>query len=708
MKVNLKIRGKLLIILTVFAIVPASIITLQSFNAMENVRETSLHQIQIVSEGINDLIDRNLFERYGDVQAFTYNSAVYDTANWNNPSDKNPLTNAMDLYMKNYGLYKLMMLVGNDGKLLAVNTKTNLAEPIDTAPLYQHNYSKEKWFIDASTGKFLEGTNGLTGSAVQQPEASSIVADIYKTDGYTIAFSAPAIDASGKAIGVWVNFADFGLVDDIVATQYATISKALWKNLEITILDPNGTVVVDFDSQNLKEGKYARDLNVVGKLNLVEKKLPAAVAVIKGESGNGIIPHVRKNIDQAGGYSRSKGAYDYTGMGWSTIVRVPTELAFAGANQMVNALLLGLAVTLSGAIVLATIIGSKAAKPVRTLAGIVESLAGGNNSVVVPMTGRYDELGDIARATQIFKDNALKLDKMTENQEAHKKQSDIDKKAGQEKIATEFESSIKGIVSTVANSANQLSNTAKDMAGSIVKSSKLALDATDAATKTTNNVQTVAAASEELSSSVREISSQLQKTSQLVALSRQKAENADGLANALTIASDKVSGAMEMISSIAGQINLLALNATIESARAGEAGKGFAVVASEVKNLAGQTDKSVTEIQGVIIEMRNASNAIIAALNDIKSSVESITEATSSVASAVEEQSATTNEITKNMQIAATGTQTISDNLGNVSASSSQAGVAADQMLKSSQELSQQAEGLSKQVDTFLVKIRAA
>jgi methyl-accepting chemotaxis protein len=165
---------------------------------------------------------------------------------------------------------------------------------------------------------------------------------------------------------------------------------------------------------------------------------------------------------------------------------------------------------------------------------------------------------------------------------------------------------------------------------------------------------------------------------------------------------------MEMISTISGQINLLALNATIESARAGEAGKGFAVVASEVKNLAGQTDKTVAEIQSVVEDMRKASHAIIGALGEIGVSVTSISDATSGVASAVEEQSAVTNEIARNMQTAAQGTQTISDNLNEVRASSTHAGSASEQMLQASQELSRQAEMLNTQVDSFLSRIRAA
>lgn len=283
-----------------------------------------------------------------------------------------------------------------------------------------------------------------------------------------------------------------------------------------------------------------------------------------------------------------------------------------------------------------------------------------------------------------------------------------DKKEAQEKLANEFEHSVKAIVNVVASAATELAQTAQSMMEVIKGSGRKADDATNSASATLSNVQAVASAAEELSASVKEISDQFNKTTKLVGQSEEKANNADILAKDLTHSSDKVSQAMEMISEISGQINLLALNATIESARAGEAGKGFAVVANEVKNLAGQTDKSVVEIKGVVEEMRTASQAIVTALNDIKTSVGSISEAASSVASAVEQQSATTNDIARNMQVAASGTKAVSGNLNEVSSSALDAGNSAEQMFNASQELSRQAENLNAQVNEFLARIRAA
>ncbi|MDX2095000.1 MAG: methyl-accepting chemotaxis protein [Alphaproteobacteria bacterium] len=357
--------------------------------------------------------------------------------------------------------------------------------------------------------------------------------------------------------------------------------------------------------------------------------------------------------------------------------------------------LLGIVIAVGATKKLQQILGNRIAY----LDSRLNSISGGNYSTDIELG--HDELQNILATVDGLQGKLAAG-------EAEKKRLDHEKKAMQEKLASDFEQSVKSIVNVVASSATELSQTAGGMVTTVMESSQKAGDASNAAATTTTNVQTVASAAEELSSSVKEISSQLQKTTLLVAQSKEKANNADVVANALTSATDKVVAAMVMISNIAGQINLLALNATIESARAGEAGKGFAVVASEVKNLAGQTDKTVAEIQVVAQEMQTAAHAIISALSEIGISVNSISEATYSVASAVEEQSAVTNEIARNMQTAAEGTQTISNNLKEVRTSSDHAGSASEQMLAASKELSHQAENLNTQVDDFLKRVRSA
>jgi methyl-accepting chemotaxis protein len=277
--------------------------------------------------------------------------------------------------------------------------------------------------------------------------------------------------------------------------------------------------------------------------------------------------------------------------------------------------------------------------------------------------------------------------------------------SGKEKLAVDFEKDVKSIVNILASASTELSQTSEHMTDTIKENSLMAGKANSAAFETNANVQIVASATEELSASVKEISAQLQKTNVLVKASSEKAINADRLAEKLNVASNNVNEVMELIAGIASQINLLALNATIESARAGEAGKGFAVVANEVKNLAGQTDKSVSGIQVVVGEMREAALAITSALGEIKTSISEISQATSSVSNAIEAQATTTNEISKSMHDASTSTKLISTNMDSISKASSEATNASEQMTEASKELSKQAELLNNQVDTFLKKM---
>lgn len=346
--------------------------------------------------------------------------------------------------------------------------------------------------------------------------------------------------------------------------------------------------------------------------------------------------------------------------------------------------------------------------PLTHMMTAMDRITKGDITSEIPYTERRDEMGDIARTVQVFKDNSLKVISMHKEQELQKIEAEKQKRAAMHQLADKFEASVKGIVGAVAAAATELSLTSEGLVRTMNETSQTVSNAASGATQTVHNVHSVASAAEEMTVSVQEISSQLQNSNSMVQDSVKKAESADSQAIALSEATSKVREVISLISSIAGQINLLALNATIESARAGEAGRGFAVVASEVKNLASQTDHSVQEIERVIQEMNLASEGIIVSLKDIKTSIQHISGASSSIASAVEEQSATTNEIARNAQSAARATGDVSDNLTEVSKSSYHAETSASEVLVASQELSRQAEQLSREVDDFLHTIRAS
>jgi len=701
-----KIRGKLIALLLAFGLLPAVSLIIV-FNLNEgSFRDSFGERIEVSAESLNDVIDRNLFERYGDVQAFGLNAAAHDPKNWKNPNSNNALTQAMDAYTTGYGFYKLMLLVDLKGDLLATNTVDAQGKAIPTASLYQTNFANTDWFKDVIAEKFLTGRNGLTGTATYQPRIEPVIAKLYGEDGFSIPFAAPVKDKAGKVFAVWVNFADFGLVEDIVAEFYNNFKDQDMPSAELTLLDPNGTILVDYDPVGQNTNTYKRDFNVVGKLNLVKAGVQAAQQVVGGKSGNMVSTHSRKKVDQATGYDHSSGAYDYPGLGWSTLIRIHVDDAFATINLVHTIMLIAVAVAAVIIGGLGWLFGGAAAKPLSTMAITMNGLAGGNLDLEVPAQDRADEVGDMAKAVQVFKDNALRTKELEAEQLASAERAEIEKKEMMVRMADDFEASVGGVVDSVSSAATEMQSSAESMAATAEETSRQSSAVAAASEQASTNVQTVASASEELTASISEINRQVSQSTEIAGGAVHEAEKADEMVQGLAQAAGKIGEVVSLITDIAEQTNLLALNATIEAARAGDAGKGFAVVASEVKNLANQTARATEEISSQIGDIQAATRESVMAIQGITGTISQINQIASAIAIAVQEQGLATQEITRNVEQASAGTTEVSSNIQGVNQAASETGHAASQISEAASELGVQSDTLKNKVDQFLSQIR--
>lgn len=318
---------------------------------------------------------------------------------------------------------------------------------------------------------------------------------------------------------------------------------------------------------------------------------------------------------------------------------------------------------------------------------------------------RKDEIGDMMKALEIFRTNAINKEELERNQKIMEERAKQDKKLAISQFADSFRDRTQGIISSVASTASKLTQTAETMHTLISKADNASTKAAGMATETTSNVYTITAATEEMSATASTISEQTNNARDITSSAVDKAKDANINAVALVSAAGKVNQVIEVISDISGQINLLALNATIESARAGEAGKGFAVVANEVKKLASLTGTSVNEIVETIEEMSNASDDIVNVLSNIESAVEEVNNTSGDIASSVSQQSTATDDISENMTKAMERIKEINDSLVNISESNKEANCSAQEVLNASTELATYSDQLKNEVSLFLSEL---
>jgi len=346
------------------------------------------------------------------------------------------------------------------------------------------------------------------------------------------------------------------------------------------------------------------------------------------------------------------------------------------------------------------------ARPLSAITATTGKVAAGDAGLAVPHTTRHDEVGALARAIEVFQGA------MRRNQELNRAASDQaavrDAQARHIEATVEaFRSSVDQVLKSLSDNSSSMREVAQSISGTAKDAAGQADAAANASQRAASNVTAVAGAAEELAAALVETGRQVTQAANVVKDADVKTERSVTEIDGLAAASERIGQVINLIQAIAEQTNLLALNATIEAARAGDAGRGFAVVAQEVKTLAGQTAKATNEIAEQIAAIQGSTKSAVAAVREIGTSMRGINEVTSAIASAVEEQGVATKEISQNAQMAAQVNETLAVNISSVNRAMAVTKDSSSTVLSASEQLTTEADRLSRAVAKFFDDLRA-
>lgn len=398
---------------------------------------------------------------------------------------------------------------------------------------------------------------------------------------------------------------------------------------------------------------------------------------------------------------------EFHGATWTLVAVEDLEEVFAPLIESRNQTILVVSIILIIIGFIGIILSRSITKPLKILTNSMATLSTGDTSIDVAGQDRKDEVGQMAKAVEQFRQNAIQQEKL-EAEKNENSQKNSQRQLYVDDLIANFRTTITDGLENVTNNGSEMKNTADAMSDLSNATSEQANLASSASEEASTNVSTVAAAAEELSSSITEITRQVEQTNMIV----QKAADTTEITNQQIISladkSQKIGDVVSLIQDIAEQTNLLALNATIEAARAGEMGKGFAVVASEVKSLANQTAKATEEISAQVNDIQASTNEAVKGISEITEIMSDVNQYIDAIEASVVEQNNATIEISNNVAQASNGTQDTATNIASISDSIRKTNESANNVASASMQMNAQVGDLKTSVNEFLDKVASA